>query len=171
MTRPDACDAGFFSFGQEKIRTPSVGRFFFCFLRLVRGSAISELRYENVRPRLSSGDLCTTSRGLCLWRTVFAHSTPWRGGGDKNIITDTIGFCARRTRRVSYTNEAEIVNDERFAVVNHRRRIGRDSAGNGFESAHTRPTNERTDVIIFLGLYTLNTFGQSFPDAQRDVTV
>lgn len=74
------------------------------------------------------------------------------GGRDKNIITDTIGFCVRRTRRVSRTNEAEIVNDERFAAVNHRRRIGRDSSGsNGFEPAHTRPTNERAGVTIFSG--------------------
>lgn len=75
------------------------------------------------------------------------------GGGDKNIVTYyTIGFCARRTRRVyRIRNEAEMVDDdERFAVVNHRRRIGRDSAGNGFEPAHTRPTNERAGVDNFV---------------------
>lgn len=121
--------------------------------------------FFSARPGLRRfGENPSRRKRPCFFRPDRSHGVAWPlsvgerhlrtrlGGGDKNIITYTIGFCARRTRRVyRIQNEAEMVNDERFAVVNHRRRIGRDSAGNGFEPAHTRPTNERAGVIILFG--------------------
>lgn len=172
MSRPTVRGVFLFGLGQEGIRTPPVGRHLFIFI-FFGSSWAPPFWYpdENVRRRVSSGE---PPGAFVRGRVAFVCSEQHLrtrlgggGGGDKNITTDTIGFCARRTRRVSYTNEAEIVNDERFAVVNHRRRIGRDSAGNGFEPRreHSADKRARGRYNFFGSPRPTKTFGQSFSDA------